>query len=322
MPFGRAEPIEPASFGSPMRSFNTSITLGCQQRWKIAALGWCSSGSLIPAAMARHGLEIEVHSNGADFARRPARSKSTIVAPTSLIICDHADCRICSAGSRVLARSRGAREYHFPVVALYLKLYYCQRRLLCDYGGSAAQAFGDQSASHLSTSREVTLTDDIDEASAEIQSSLAREMTWFLPAEAKHMDPASVVEAIATLLASSYLAGFQQEAKKALRGGGKRSFQWLKARVTSKLQAFEGPNGKSQPHADEPAVQILAQQAVASAAALDEAAFDRLLNLTEEAMRRELVASSQMPEKRAAKLAAKVRKAVETKVLRKVRGPK
>ncbi len=166
------------------------------------------------------------------------------------------------------------------------------------------------------------MTDDIDEASAEIQSSLAREMTWFLPAEAKHMDPASVVEAIATLLASSYLAGFQQEAKKALRGGGKRSFQWLKARVTSKLQAFEGPNGKSQPHADEPAVQILAQQAVASAAALDEAAFDRLLNLTEEAMRRELVASSQMPEKRAAKLAAKVRKAVETKVLRKVRGPK
>jgi hypothetical protein len=163
------------------------------------------------------------------------------------------------------------------------------------------------------------MTEGLKEASAEVQQGLAREMTWFLPADAKNMDTVSLIVGFAGVLVSAYLAGFQEEALKTARQTGRKSFRWLKNLTSSYLHGDQEHPGKRKPSARGQEVRQLAEQAPTTAAALDRESYQRVLTETEKALYRELIASADIPKKRAEQLAGKIRRAVEKHVLSKGR---
>jgi hypothetical protein len=159
----------------------------------------------------------------------------------------------------------------------------------------------------------------LDEAASEIQQPLVRDITWFQPADAKNLEPVSLITGFALVLASSYLAGFQQEAKKTSQNLGRQSFRWLKSVVGGFFHADQDAAIKPKPSADEREAAQLAKDALNTAAALDQESYQRILGETEKQLCAELTKTTAMPKAQAEKLARKIRTATEKHVLSKRR---
>jgi hypothetical protein len=162
----------------------------------------------------------------------------------------------------------------------------------------------------------------LDEAASEIQQPLVRDITWFQPADAKNLEPLSLIAGFALLLASSYLAGFQEEAKKTSKNLGRQSFRWLKGAVGGYFHGDQKAAKKPKPSADEQEAAQLAKDAVNTAAALDQETYLRILAETEKQLCAELTKTTAMPKAQAEKLARKIRSATERHVLSKRRARK
>jgi hypothetical protein len=158
------------------------------------------------------------------------------------------------------------------------------------------------------------------EAAAEIEQPLVRDITWFQPADAKNLDPISLVTGFALLLAGSYLAGFQEEAKKTSKSLGRQSFRWLKGLVSGYFHSEQKPAKK--PSAEQQEAADLAKDAADTAASLDQKTYQRVLAETEKQLSAELIKATAMPKAQADKLAHRIRNATEKHVLSKRRPKK
>lgn len=157
----------------------------------------------------------------------------------------------------------------------------------------------------------------LQDAADDLRGTVVRDITWFQPPEAKHLDPVSVATGFALVLATSFLAGFEQEARKTMKQLGRQSFRWLRGFVESYFGKTSGKADKQKPSSDEEEVKQLAKKAADTAASLDPEIYEKVLSATEERLGEELQATTAMPKKRAQELSRKIRTAAEKHVLAK-----
>ena len=162
----------------------------------------------------------------------------------------------------------------------------------------------------------------LDEAASEIQQPLVTDITWFQSPDDKNLDPLSLIAGFALVLASSYLAGFQEEAKKTSKTLGRQSFRWLKGVVGGYFHGDQDAAKKPKPSAEEQEAAQLAKDALNTAATLDQGTYQRILGETEKELCAELTKTTAMPKAQAEKLARKIRSATEKHVLSKRRARK
>lgn len=155
----------------------------------------------------------------------------------------------------------------------------------------------------------------LQDAAADLQTTLVREITWFEPADVKKLDPVSVAIGFGAVLVSSFLAGFEEEARKAMKKGGRQSFRWLKGLAEDYFRKAVGEPEKQKSSGEEQEVAQLSRDAPNTAASLDAETYQRFLTATEEELTKELRATAAMPKRLAQELARKIRTAAEKHVL-------
>jgi hypothetical protein len=161
------------------------------------------------------------------------------------------------------------------------------------------------------------MTDERENAVADVQIQVARQITWFQPPDERHMDPVSFVAGLATVLVTAFLAGFQEEASAAAKSAGHEGFRWLEKFVVSFFHDESSTKPQQQPIPGELATKKLADEAVATVGKLDGERYRLCLSQTETGLRVQLEAN--LPPDRASALASVVRKAVETHIFGKHR---
>jgi len=159
----------------------------------------------------------------------------------------------------------------------------------------------------------------LDEVAADLHGSLVRDITWFQPPEAKHLDPVTLATGFGLLLATSFLAGFEQVAREEARNLGRKTFRWLKGVVGSFFRKASGDAQALKPGSEEKEVAELARKAGNTAASLDQEAYEKVLADTERSLSEELQETTGMSQKKAEALSRAIRAAVEKRVLTKRR---
>jgi hypothetical protein len=160
----------------------------------------------------------------------------------------------------------------------------------------------------------------LDEAAGEIETPLLRDITYFQPATAKNIEPVSFVAGFAMVLVTSYLAGFQEEAKKSAKKLGRENFRWLKSLIAGYFSSAPQQHSKRKPSTEEQDAAQLAKDAVDTAATLDQETYQQVLAETEKQLCAELMKSNPaMPKSQVEKLAHRIRAATEKHVLAKRR---
>jgi len=159
----------------------------------------------------------------------------------------------------------------------------------------------------------------LQDAAADLRGTLVREITWFEPPDAKNLDPISLAAGFGLVLASSFLAGFEEEARRAAKKLGRQSFRWLRGMVEKYFRTASSQPKKQKSNSEEEEVSHLARDAANTAATLDPETYQQILTATEERLSEELQATTAMPKKRAQDLSRKIRTAAEKHVLAKRR---
>jgi hypothetical protein len=192
--------------------------------------------------------------------------------------------------------------YHNAAAGKFMRADGTVRATITDFPGKCFTDYGLRTALFAVEQIE----DEFKPAVMALRDEAKEYVTYFLPEGEKHFDPVSVALGFGSVLLISFLAGFQEEAKKDAKGAGKKTFRWLSSLVSD---LFSGRSSKESEEAKK-----LATSAKKTKKSLKEADVRTALDRAEQGLASDL--APKIGKRKAALLAKKVRDVADREILK------
>jgi len=149
------------------------------------------------------------------------------------------------------------------------------------------------------------MEDEFQSAANALRDDAKEYITYFVPEDEDRFEPLTMVLGFASALLVSFLAGFQEEAKRSAKKAGKSTFKWFVSLLTDFKEGKESETSKE--------AKRRANEAKQTKRSLKKQQVPKALDRAEQGLRDEL--AGRLGEAKATELAKKVRQVAERKIL-------